>query len=85
MKYLEIIPDFLSMYGQCMVYLHLRVHLRLGKKCLFKIIFWHKILIWGQIFFIIIIIIIIIFVALFKTFRIQNGDMVIFFLRLSEK
>ena len=42
------------------------------KKPLFKIIFWHKIFICQQIFKI--------FVALLKTFGMQNGDMVIFFL-----
>ena len=47
------------------------------EKDLSKIIFWHKIFIFKPIFEI--------FEALFKTYGMQNGDMVIFFLRSFRK
>ena len=47
------------------------------ENALFKIIFWHKIFICCLIFKI--------FVAHFKTFRMQNGDMVILFMRSFRK
>ena len=47
------------------------------ENAIFKIIFWHKILICLLIFKI--------FVALFKTFGMQNGVMVIFFLKSFRK
>ena len=47
------------------------------EEALFKIIFWHKIFICKPIFKI--------FVALFKTFEMQNGDVLIFFLRSFRK
>ena len=47
------------------------------EKALSKIIFWHKIFICEPIFEI--------FVALFKTYGMQNGDMVIVFLEVFQK